>query len=236
MPSLTAAVEVKRKAEAKPVAQAMVSRAAAVPVEPSFKVVNVRGSDVLNVREGPSWDRDVVGAIPPGGRGVALTGECRSQWCPVRHHDLRGWVNRTYLESENGETVVPASGAPAGPGDSPDAPRGCLSPAAKDLLGRIEGKFGPMQLVSTCRTGATVARTGRPSRHRDGNAIDFKAGARKQAVVDWLVANHMQGGTMTYRDLDHIHIDIGPHFVALGSGGRSGRDWSSERMGLSAGK
>ncbi len=106
----------------------------------------------------------------------------------------------------------------------------------KELLGRIEGKFGPMQLVSTCRAGATVAGTGKPSRHRDGNAIDFMAGARKQAVVEWLIANHANGGTMTYRDMDHIHIDIGPHFLAIASGGRSGRDWSSDKMGLSAAK
>lgn len=233
-PTPAPAVETKRRVDAKPVPQTVAKQVSAVPVEPMFKVVNVRSSDVLNVREGPSWERDVVGAIPPGGRGVAVTGECRSQWCPVRHLDLRGWVNRTYLESENGEIVVSGGGAPGVAGDSPDAPRGCLSSAAKELLGRIEAKFGPMQLVSTCRSGATVAGTGKPSRHRDGNAIDFKAGARKQAVVDWLVANHTQGGTMTYRDMEDIHIDIGPHFLALGSGGRSGRDWSAGRMGVTS--
>ena len=235
-PASVPVVEVKRKAEAKPVPQSIAKQTPAAPVEPMFKVINVRSSDVLNVRDGPSWDHEVVGALPPGGRSVAMTGACRGQWCPVRHLDVRGWVNRTFLESEDGAVVQFGSDAQANLKDSADAPRGCLSAAAKELLGRIEGKFGPMQLVSTCRAGATVAGTGKPSRHRDGNAIDFTAGARKQAVVEWLIANHANGGTMTYRDMDHIHIDIGPHFLAIASGGRSGRDWSSDKMGLSAAK
>ncbi len=205
-----------------------------MPAEPMFKVVNVRGSDVLNVRGGPSGDHDVVGSIPPRGRGVAVTGECRSRWCPVKHQDVTGWVNKMFLESEDDEGTTTSARNDTLVQDNPEAPRGCLSSAAKDLLGRIEAKFGAMQLVSTCRSGATIAGTGRPSRHRTGNAIDFKAGARKQAVVDWLVANHSQGGTMTYRDMDHIHVDIGPHFVALGSGARVGRDWSAGRMGVTS--
>ena len=31
----------------------------------------------------------------------------------------------------------------------------------------------------------------------------------------WLIANHTTGGIMTYADMSHIHIDVGPHFVAL---------------------
>jgi hypothetical protein len=30
----------------------------------------------------------------------------------------------------------------------------------------------------------------------------------------------MAGGTMTYRNMSHIHVDIGPRFVSLGAGGR----------------
>lgn len=93
--------------------------------------------------------------------------------------------------------------------------RACLTPAARSALERVEAAFGPMQVVSTCRPGATVRGTGRPSRHASGNAVDFKAGARKAAVVRWLIANH-HGGIMTYRGMSHIHIDVGPRFVALG--------------------
>jgi uncharacterized protein YcbK (DUF882 family) len=92
-------------------------------------------------------------------------------------------------------------------------------------LERIEAKFGPVKLVSTCRPGAMIAGTGRPSRHASGNAVDFDAGARKGAIVEWLIANHHQGGTMTYADMGHIHIDIGPPFVSIAGG----QHWASWR-------
>jgi hypothetical protein len=97
------------------------------------------------------------------------------------------------------------------------ASRNCLTPAARALLGRIEAQFGAMQIISTCRPGARIAGSGRISRHASGNAIDFSAGGRKGAVVRWLIANHKSGGTMTYSDMSHIHVDIGPHFVSLGA-------------------
>jgi uncharacterized protein YcbK (DUF882 family) len=99
--------------------------------------------------------------------------------------------------------------------------RACLKPAARALLDRIENEFGPVKIVSTCRPGARIASTGRVSKHASGEAIDFDAGARKAEVVRWLIANHSSGGTMTYADMSHVHVDIGPHFVALGA--HSGR-------------
>jgi hypothetical protein len=101
------------------------------------------------------------------------------------------------------------------------ASRGCLTSAARALLSRIEAQFGAMQILSTCRPGARIRGTGKASKHASGNAIDFNAGSRKAAVVRWLVANHRSGGTMTYRGMSHIHVDVGQHFVSLGGGGRS---------------
>ena len=89
----------------------------------------------------------------------------------------------------------------------------CLKPAARELLDRIEGEFGPMEIISTCRPGARIAGTGRISKHASGEAIDFEAGSRKGEVVRWLIANHKTGGTMTYSDMSHVHV--GQHFVAL---------------------
>jgi hypothetical protein len=68
--------------------------------EPGFMVVNVARGDVLNVRKGPSVRFEVVGGLPPGSRGVTVTGACQSQWCPVEHPSARGWVNSTYLTRE----------------------------------------------------------------------------------------------------------------------------------------
>lgn len=209
----------------------------------SFVVTNVREDDVLNVRSGPSSDFDVVAALKPGSRGVAITGACRSDWCPVRHQNATGWVNSVYLADEVTTATpaalrVPPREAPPAAipvkapitayRGSPDAPRTCLTAGARALLQTIESKFGPVRVVSTCRAGATIAGTGRPSRHASGNAVDFDAGARKGEILRWLIANHRTGGTMTYPDMDHIHVDIGPHFVSI-AGGEKSASWRGSR-------
>jgi len=141
--------------------------------------------------------------------------------------------------------VLTASSWIAGPAEArsskgASASRSCLTSAARNLLSRIEQRFGAVQLISTCRPGARIAGTGRISRHASGNAVDFNAGGRKGAIINWLIANHRSGGTMTYAHMNHIHVDIGPHFVSLNSGGSAryasrGRKWSN-RMALGASK
>ena len=98
--------------------------------------------------------------------------------------------------------------------------RTCLTEPTRALLARIEATFGQMQIISTCRPGARVAGSGRPSKHGSGQAIDFNApSGRKGEVVRWLIANHKSGGTMTYAGMSHIHVDVGQRFVSLNSGG-----------------
>jgi Peptidase M15 len=93
--------------------------------------------------------------------------------------------------------------------------RSCLTGDARALLNSIENKFGRVEIISTCRPGARIATSGRPSKHASGQAIDFRAPGKKKQVVSWLINNHGDGGTMTYSDMDHIHVDVGSHFVAL---------------------
>jgi hypothetical protein len=95
------------------------------------------------------------------------------------------------------------------------ASRSCLTGSARALLNRIEGQFGRVQIISTCRPGARIAGTGKISKHASGQAIDFRVPGKKGQVVAWLRRNHNSGGTMTYSDMDHIHVDVGYHFVAL---------------------
>jgi Bacterial SH3 domain/Peptidase M15 len=218
-----------------PATQAPAAPTGNVPPEPKratrplFKVVNVRGDDVLNVRSGPSADFDIVGELPPGSHGIAITSPCRSLWCPVAHGSTSGWVNSAYLAPEQ-----PSS--PLALRDSPQAPRTCLTAATRALLDRIEQKFGPVKVVSTCRPGAIIPGSTRLSRHASGSAVDFDAGSRKAAVIAWLIANHRNGGTMTYAGMDHIHVDIGPHFVSIANGPRwlSWRDGRADFPGPSA--
>ncbi|MFA5900621.1 MAG: D-Ala-D-Ala carboxypeptidase family metallohydrolase [Hyphomicrobium sp.] len=131
--------------------------------------------------------------------------------------------------------------------DDKGAPRKCLTTPVHALLDKIEARFGPVRVISTCRPGARIAGSGRISRHASGNAVDFDAGSRKGAIIKWLVANHKTGGTMTYPDMSHIHIDIGQHFVSLaghrkyassssrgsssGNGGSSARRYSASYSG-----
>ncbi len=93
--------------------------------------------------------------------------------------------------------------------------RSCLTRDARALLNSIESQFGRVEIVSTCRPGARIATTGHISKHASGEAIDFRAPGKKKQVVAWLIENHSDGGTMTYSDMDHIHVDVGAHFVAL---------------------
>ncbi len=124
-----------------------------------------------------------------------------------------------HRSAKSGKRYARSSGHAHGGGTS----RSCLTSAARSLLDRIEANFGPVQIVSTCRPGATIAGSGKPSKHRYGQAIDFNAGPRKAAIVKWLIANHHSGGTMTYAGMNHIHVDIGYRFVKLHHGSRRSR-------------
>src|SRR5215831_14415590 len=76
-----------------------IAPAAAHEKVPTYRVVYVAPGDVLNLRSGPSLAYPVVGAIPPGGRGVRLVGHCRA-WCPISYNGALGWVNPAYLAPE----------------------------------------------------------------------------------------------------------------------------------------
>jgi hypothetical protein len=143
-------------------------------------------------------------------------GAPRYQGSVTRSHASKTASARRHGAASTGRKSRNASGGRSGGGSA----RGCLTSEARALLGRIESRFGPVSIVSTCRPGAVIATTGKPSKHRHGQAIDFDAGSRKGEIVRWLVANHHAGGTMTYRDMGHIHVDVGYHFVKLNA--RSG--------------
>ncbi len=117
------------------------------------------------------------------------------------------------LASLSGEAEARASFGGSG---GASASRACLTSSARALLGRIESRFGAVQIVSTCRPGARIRGTGKRSKHASGEAIDFHAPRGKKAeIVRWLIANHRSGGTMTYPGMNHIHVDVGYRFVSL---------------------
>ena len=102
------------------------------------------------------------------------------------------------------------------------ASRTCLTADTRAVLNRLEARFGTVKVISTCRPGAVIAGTNRPSYHRYGKAVDFNVprGVSEAAVVQWLYANN-RGVVMTYRNMGHIHFDTGSyHKIAYGGGGR----------------
>ena len=71
-----------------------------------YTVVNVASDDVLNVRANAGVAHPIVGAIPPQGMGVQVTGAGEqvdgSLWAPIQYGGVTGWVNSNYLAYQAG--------------------------------------------------------------------------------------------------------------------------------------
>ena len=122
----------------------------------------------------------------------------------MKNRSITGYARKSYSQKSSKSRKRSASNG-----------GGCLSSEARALLGRIQSRFGNVQIISTCRPGARIATSGKPSKHASGQAIDFRVPGRKKEVVNWLINNHHSGGIMTYSDMDHVHVDVGYRFVAL---------------------
>jgi len=66
----------------------------------SYRVKDVGYNDVLNIRSEPNANSNVVGTIPPDGRGIRIYGRCTSSWCPIQYNGVQGWANGYYLAKE----------------------------------------------------------------------------------------------------------------------------------------
>lgn len=77
-------------------------------------VVNVKSSDVLNIRARSSASSRVVATLRYGECGIVVTGNCRGSWCPIEDGHHAGWVNSRFISM-----VSPAMYCVAGvrPGD-----------------------------------------------------------------------------------------------------------------------
>jgi hypothetical protein len=70
-----------------------------------YRVVGVKRPDMLNIRERPDPDSDLIGQIPPDARrirGFGCTDETpnRTTWCRVKHGAVVGWVRQTFVRPE----------------------------------------------------------------------------------------------------------------------------------------
>ncbi|EDN69832.1 hypothetical protein BGP_1206 [Beggiatoa sp. PS] len=66
-----------------------------------YDVINVEANDILNVREFPGHQNNIVTQIPPTEKCVEFLGDYRlndSQvWIKVRYQNTQGWVNSFFL-------------------------------------------------------------------------------------------------------------------------------------------
>jgi len=86
------------------------------------------------------------------------------------------------------------------------ASRSCLTADTRAVLSRLEARVGKVQIVSTCRPGATIAGTGRQSAHAIGRAVDFNT-RNKGAAISFLRSQGVF--VMTYCGMSHVHFNTG---------------------------
>ena len=103
--------------------------------------------------------------------------------------------------------------------------RSCLTGQTRAVLGRLEARIGKVAIISTCRRGAVIAGTRRPSFHRYGMAVDFST-PRKAEAIAFLRSQGVF--VMTYSTHRHVHFNTGQKGVVLGANGY-GRNISARR-------
>jgi SH3-like domain-containing protein len=60
-------------------------------------VVNVKTSDVLNVRAKSNVSSRVVSTLRYGECGIIVMGACKGSWCPIKDGHNAGWVNSRFI-------------------------------------------------------------------------------------------------------------------------------------------
>ena len=77
----------------------------------NYRVVDIAGSDHLNLRLRPSTRSAILAEIPFDQRGLASTGEMANGWVELRFWDDRGraitgWAAGNFLEEDQDDTLV----------------------------------------------------------------------------------------------------------------------------------
>lgn len=88
------------------------------------------------------------------------------------------------------------------------ASRSCLTGETRAVLAGMEARVGTVRVISTCRPGAVIAGTGRPSQHRYGKAVDFVPSGGQRASALAYLRGRGAGPVITYAS-GHIHFDTG---------------------------
>jgi len=104
--------------------------------------------------------------------------------------------------------------------------RSCLTGATASILNQLEARVGKVSIVSTCRSGATIAGTRRPSYHRYGMAVDFHT-PNKSAAIAFLKTQPVL--IMTYSNMGHIHFNTGQKGIVYGANAYGGKRYANRK-------
>jgi SH3-like domain-containing protein len=78
-------------------------------------VINVKSSDVLNVRAKSNASSKVVTTLSYGHCGIVVTGACKGSWCPIEDGHDAGWVNSKFISMVS-PTIYCVTGVAKGDG------------------------------------------------------------------------------------------------------------------------
>ncbi len=179
-----------------------------------YRVTDVAGDDVLNVRSGPGVDSEIVATYDPTYDGVLTTGRgwntsTGSTWVEVTDAQFRGWVDKRFLAMVDQTRAPlgrhPCSVGPADQGRTPDTWAGPAADSNADHIFDVEqiSAGGCARTVITLGTGF------------DWENLDAAAPANRVPAMVRAVDNRSA--------VPHIIIDTFDIFRALpGAAGRPG--------------
>lgn len=67
----------------------------------TYCVTNVGPHGYAPVVTRPDWTGKEAAALPYRSCGVRISGECIGSWCQITYRQSRGWINMSYLSSDN---------------------------------------------------------------------------------------------------------------------------------------
>ncbi len=67
----------------------------------TFCVTTVGPHGYAPVVTRPDWAGEEAAALPYRACGVRISGECMGSWCQITYRQSRGWINMSYLSSDN---------------------------------------------------------------------------------------------------------------------------------------
>jgi hypothetical protein len=165
-----------------------------------------RTASAKKMRLGAYRSRESRESLSGGSRGLSSRSKSAKRTATAKRR--RGVQVASLGESYQPKPEVGTS--LAGGGVKWVANSGCLNGRLKAVIHQVASAFGPVTVMSTCRSRRHNARVGgaRHSHHLSGNAVDFRVRGNLRSVYAFLRGHASVGGLKLYRR-GFFHIDAG---------------------------